>query len=82
MLKIKDNVDLKEDNFIYRYTQQIYTDIVSKQEKVTIEAIEKYCRENGYIPNIIEKEKLDIILKLGINEYEKRFGLVEKVENE
>lgn len=49
------------------------TKIISKQDKATLKAIERYCEENNIIPNIIEKEKLDLVLKLGIDEYNKRF---------
>lgn len=35
-----------------------------------------YCDEYNVIPNIIEKEKLDLVLKLGIDEYNRR--LLEK----
>ena len=53
-------------------------EIVSKHDKATIEAIERYCEENNIIPNIIEKEKLDLVLRLGIDEYNKRFFEEEK----
>lgn len=62
----------KEDNFIYSTTQKIITEIVSKQDKATIKAIERYCEENNIIPNIIEKEKLDIVLRLGIQALNER----------
>ncbi len=62
-----------EENFIFSYTEKIITKIVSNQDKETLKAIERYCEENNIIPNIIEKEKLDLILKLGINEYNKSF---------
>lgn len=61
-----------EKDGVYSYTQKIITEIVSKQDEATINVIQKYCVENGYIPNIIEKEKLELILKLGIAEYERR----------
>lgn len=59
-------------DFIYEYTQKMITQVVSNQDKATLKAIERYCEENNIIPNIIEKEKLDLILKLGIAEYNKR----------
>lgn len=52
------------------------TEIISKHDKETLKAIERYCEENNIIPNIIEKEKLDLVLKLGIAEYNRR--LLEK----
>ena len=63
-------------DFIYEYTQKMITQVVSNQDKATLKAIERYCEENNIIPNIIEKEKLDLILKLGIAEYDKRFGVI------
>lgn len=62
-----------EENCIASYTEKIITEIVSNHDKKTIEAIERYCEENNIIPNIIEKEKLDLVLKLGIDEYNKKF---------
>lgn len=56
------------NDFVYSTTQKIITKIVSKQEKATLKAIERYCKENNIIPNIIEKEKLDLVLRLGIQE--------------
>lgn len=66
----------KEENFTFSYTEKMITKVVSNQDKETLKAIERYCEENNIIPNIIEKEKLDLVLKLGINEYNKR--LLEK----
>lgn len=60
------------NNFIYETTQKIITEIVSKQDEATMKAIERYCEENNIIPNIIEKEKLDLVLKLGIQELQLR----------
>lgn len=54
--------------------ERIY-EIVSKHDKETLKAIERYCDENNIIPNIIEKEKLDLVLKLGITEYNRRIRL-------
>ena len=62
----------QDDNFICRTTQKIFTKIVSKQDEATMKAIERYCEENNIIPNIIEKEKLDLVLKLGIQELQLR----------
>ena len=64
-------------DFIYEYTQKMITQVVSNQDKETLKEIERYCEENNIIPNIIEKEKLDLILKLGIAEYNKRVGDIE-----
>ena len=65
--------NLNGENCIVSYTEKMITEIISKHDKETLKAIERYCEENNIIPNIIEKEKLDLVLKLGINEYNKRF---------
>lgn len=59
-------------DFVYSATQKIITKIVSKQDEITLKVIERYCEENNIIPNIIEKEKLDLVLKLGIQELKLR----------
>ena len=59
-------------NYIFSTTHKIITEIVSKEDKETMKAIERYCEENNIIPNIIEKERLDLVLKLGIAELNKR----------
>ena len=69
-----------EENCIASYTEKMITKIVSVQDKETLRAIERYCEENNVIPNIIEKEKLDLVLKLGIDEYNIRFFKEEKEE--
>jgi hypothetical protein len=65
--------NLNEENCIFSYTEKMITEIVSKQDKETLKAIERYCTENNVIPNIIEKEKLNLVLKLGIDEYKRKF---------
>ena len=69
-------LNLNEENCIFSYTEKMITEIVSKHDKATLKAIERYCEENNIIPNIIEKEKLDLVLRLGIAEYNRR--LLEK----
>lgn len=66
-------IDYDGENCIATYIEKMITEIVSKHDKATLKAIERYCEENNIIPNIIEKEKLDLVLKLGIAEYNKRF---------
>lgn len=65
--------EYNESEELLRYSQTMITEIISNQDKETLKAIERYCEENNIIPNIIEKEKLDLVLRLGINEYNKRF---------
>lgn len=69
-------IDYDGENCIVTYTEKIITEIVSRKDEATLKAIERYCEENNIIPNIIEKEKLDLVLKLGIDEYNRR--LLEK----
>ena len=57
---------------IATYTEKMITKIVSSKDEETLKVIERYCEENNVIPNIIEKEKLDLVLKLGIDEYNRR----------
>lgn len=71
-------LDYDENNCIATYTEKMITEIVSENDKETLKAIERYCEENNIIPNIIEKEKLDLVLKLGIAEYNKKFSEEEK----
>ena len=54
---------------IATYTEKMITKIISSKDEATLKAIERYCEENNIIPNIIEKEKLDLVLKLGIDAY-------------
>jgi len=66
------NIKEQEDSIIYSTTQKMFTKVFDMQEKETLKAIEEYCEENNIIPNLIDKEKLDLVLKLGINELNKR----------
>lgn len=61
-----------EDSVIFEYSSKFITQIVDKENKATLEAILKYCEENNIIPNLIDKEKLDLVLRLGIQELQKR----------
>lgn len=71
-------IDYGGENCITTYTEKMITEIVSNHDKETLKAIERYCEENNIIPNIIEKEKLDLVLKLGIDEYNRRILEKEK----
>ena len=64
----------KEDHneFIYKTTQKMITQIVNTQDQETIKAIKRYCEENNIIPNLIDEDKLKLVLKLGIDELNKR----------
>ena len=66
---------------IATYTEKMITKIVSSKDEETLKVIERYCEENNVIPNIIEKEKLDLVLKLGITEYNRRIRLeIERID--
>lgn len=68
------NIDIKEvvDNIIYSTTQKMFTKVLDIQEKETIKAIEEYCEKNNIIPNLIDKDKLDLVLRLGIQALNER----------
>ena len=68
------NIDIKEvdDNIICSTTQKMITQVLDMQDKETIKAIQRYCEENNIIPNIIDKDKLDLVLKLGIQALNER----------
>lgn len=68
------SIDIKEqeDSVIYSTTQKMFTKVIDMQDKEVLRAIEEYCEYNNIIPNLIDKEKLDLVLKLGINELIKR----------
>lgn len=70
---MKDEI-IKGDNssYIFSTTHKIITEIVSKEDETTMKAIEKYCEENNIITNIIEKERLDLVLRLGIQALNER----------
>lgn len=69
------NIEIKEhDNFIYETVTKMMTQIVDIQDKVTMKAIERYCEENNIIPNLIDKNKLDLVLRLGIRELNRMEG--------
>ena len=61
-----------DGDFIYNATYKIHTQIVNKQDEATLKTIYRYCEENNVFPNIIDEDKLKLILKLGIQEYNKR----------
>ena len=65
--------DIKEtkDSIIYSATQKMFTKVFDMQEKETLKVIEEYCEKNNIIPNLIDKEKLDLVLRLGIQELQK-----------
>lgn len=69
------NIDIKEteDSVIYSTTQKMFTKILDTQEKESFKVIEQYCEENNIIPNLIDKEQLDLVLRLGIAELNKRY---------
>ena len=59
-------VNKEHDNFIYETVTKMKTRIVDIQDRETMRAIAEYCEENNIIPNLIDKNKLDLVLRLGI----------------
>ena len=78
MLDVKDT-DINNENSILSYTETIIAQVVNNEDKVTMEAIQRYCNEQKERFNknvraiIIDEDKLNLIIKLGIEEYNKRF---------
>lgn len=64
--------DVDNDNFVYSCSQKVITQIVKDQDEETYKAILRYCEENNVIPNIISEDKLNLVLRLGIAELNKR----------
>lgn len=65
-------VDELGNEYIYSATQKVCMAIAKSLDKETIKMIRKYCEEKGIIPQIIEEEKLELVLRLGIQELQKR----------
>ena len=59
-------VNKEHDNFIYETVTKMMARIVDTQDRETMRAIAEYCEENNIIPNLIDKNKLDLVLRLGI----------------
>lgn len=62
----------KEYSIVYSTTQKMMTKTINTQDKETIRVIEEYCAENNIIPNLIDKNKLDLVLRLGIQALNER----------
>lgn len=60
------------DNSVFQYTEKFITHIIDMENKESLKAILQYCEENNIIPNLIDKNRLDLVLRLGINELNKR----------
>lgn len=60
------------DNTVFQYTEKFITHIIDMENKEALKTILQYCEENNIIPNLIDKNRLDLVLKLGINELNKR----------
>lgn len=54
---------------IYKATYTIYSQIVNQREKETIKLIQQYCKENNIYCDLIDEDKLKLILKLGMEKY-------------
>lgn len=60
------------DNAVFQYTEKFITHIIDMENKEALKTILQYCEENNIVPNLIDKNRLDLVLKLGINELNKR----------
>ena len=58
-------LNLNEENCIFNYTEKMITEIISKHDKETLKAVERYCEENNVIPNArkIKKGLIDNVKK-------------------
>lgn len=57
-----------DNNITISCTHKIATYIIKATEEESIKTIKKYCEEKNIIPNIIDEDKLELVLKLGIQE--------------
>lgn len=60
------------DNTVFQYTEKFITHIIDMENKEALKTILQYCEENNIIPNLIDKNRLDLVLRLGIAELNKR----------
>lgn len=60
------------DNTVFEYTEKFITHIIDMENREALKTILQYCEENNIIPNLIDKNRLDLVLKLGINELNKK----------
>ena len=65
-------IDDIDENVCITASQGIAIAIAEKLDKETFKLIKAYCEEKGIIPNIIEKDKLDLVLRLGIQALNER----------
>ena len=65
MFKVKEF----EDNCLVEVTTGIYSKIVNQREKETIKLIQEYCKEHNLYCDLIDEDKLKLILKLGVEKY-------------
>lgn len=54
---------------IYKATYKVYSKIVNQREKEIIKLIQQYCKENNIYCDLIDEDKLKLILKLGVEKY-------------
>ena len=65
-------IDDIDENVCITASQKIAIAIAKKLDAETFKLINAYCEEKGIIPNIIEKDKLDLVLRLGIQALNER----------
>lgn len=60
------------NEYIYDINTKICMAVAKKTDEEVVKLIKKYCEEKGIIPKIIKEEKLDLVLKLGIQQLQLR----------
>lgn len=71
------NIVENEDG-IYSVTQKILYQIVKKEDEELIKYLTRYAKENDVELKLFDEDKINLIIKLGISEYIKRFNKEEK----
>ena len=66
-----DNLNINSENFRESLSieNKYLIQIVKETDDAAMHQIRKYCKEKGIIPYIISAEKIDLIIKLGIERY-------------
>lgn len=68
----------EQEDFLYTYKETLMAQVVNKRDEVMLRAIQEYINERklkydeNIIALLIDEDKLNFILKLGIAEYERR----------
>ena len=69
---------MDKDDFVYTYKETLMAQVVNKKDEIMLKAIQDYItkRKLEFDENItailIDEDKLNLIMKLGVAEYERR----------